>query len=140
MVNCVKNCVKNCDIFHGSLSLPTHTHIYIYIFKFQHNLFDWVVLDRKFRLIRWCNHQASKRDQLVKNMALNLFHHFFCHNSDATDREWLIITFIWRVRLDIAYFAKNWKLCNTIIFKYVNNIMGPIFNENFVEKRGLWVL
>ena len=77
------NCVKNCDIFHGSLSLYTHTHI----FKFQHNLFEWVVLDRKFKLIRWYNHQASKRDQLVKNMALNLFHHFFGHNSKMTNRE-----------------------------------------------------
>ena len=41
------------------------------------------------------------------------------------------------IRLDIAYFAKNWKHYNKIIFKYVNSIVRPIFNENFVEKRDL---
>ena len=45
-----------------------------------------------------------------------------------------------RVHLDTAYFAKNWKDCNKIIFKCVNSVVWPIFNENFVEKRCLWVL
>ena len=36
--------------------------------------------------------------------------------------------------------TKNWKHYSKIIFKYVNNTVRPIFNENFVEKRGLWVL
>ena len=43
------------------------------------------------------------------------------------------------VGLDITYFAKNWKHCSKIIFKYVNSVVNFIFNENFVEKRGLWV-
>ena len=44
------------------------------------------------------------------------------------------------VRLDTAYFTENWKHCSKIIFKCVNSAMRPIFNESFVEKRGLWVL
>ena len=41
-------------------------------------------------------------------------------------------------------FGYNWKLktekyCIKIIFKCVNNIMGPIFNEKIAEKWGLWV-
>ena len=35
--------------------------------------------------------------------------------------------------------TENWKHCSKIIFKYVNNVVGSIFNENFVEKRDLWV-
>ena len=35
--------------------------------------------------------------------------------------------------------TKNWKHCNKIIFKYMNSVVGPNFNENFVKKRGLWV-
>ena len=42
-----------------------------------------------------------------------------------------------RFRLDTTYFAENWKHCNKIIFKCVNSAMRPIFNESFVEKRGL---
>ena len=33
----------------------------------------------------------------------------------------------------------NWKHCNKIIFKYVNSIVGPIFNEKVAEKWNLWV-
>ena len=32
-----------------------------------------------------------------------------------------------KVRLDIAYFAENWKHCNKIIFKCVNNAVRFIF-------------
>ena len=45
-----------------------------------------------------------------------------------------------KVYLNTAYFAKNWKYCNKIIFKCVNSAIGPIFNEICDEKRGLWVL
>ena len=48
-----------------------------------------------------------------------------------------------RVRLDTA---ENWKLklktekhCSKIIFKCVNSIVGPIFNEKVAEKWNLWV-
>ena len=43
-------------------------------------------------------------------------------------------TILIRVRLDITYFAKNWKRCSKIIFKYMNSIVGVIFNENVAEK------
>ena len=33
---------------------------------------------------------------------------------------------IFRVRLDTTYFAKNWKHCSKIIFKYVNSVMRPV--------------
>ena len=35
--------------------------------------------------------------------------------------------------------AENWKYCSKIIFKYVNSAVGSIFNESFVEKKGLWI-
>ena len=53
--------------------------------------------------------------------------------------RWDFTNLRFRVHLNITYFAENWKHCNKIIFKCVNNVVGPIFNENFVEKRGLWV-
>ena len=40
-----------------------------------------------------------------------------------------------KVCLDTVFFAKNWKYCSKIIFKCVNSIMRPIFNESFGEKR-----
>ena len=45
------------------------------------------------------------------------------------------------VHLDRTYFAKieNWKHCNKVIFKCVNSVMGPIFNEKVTEKWSLWV-
>ena len=51
------------------------------------------------------------------------------------------LTSFWNlmVCLDTAYFVKNWKYCNKIIFKYVNTAVRAIFKKNFVEKRGLWV-
>ena len=39
----------------------------------------------------------------------------------------------------IPLIAENWKHYSKIIFKCVNSVVGPIFNESFVEKRGLWV-
>ena len=51
----------------------------------------------------------------------------------------IIITLILRIRLDSAYFVKNRKHSNKIIFKYVNSIMRPIFNEKVAEKKGLWI-
>ena len=43
-------------------------------------------------------------------------------------------TILIRVRLDVTYLTENWKYCNKIIFKYVNNIVELIFNEKVVEK------
>ena len=59
------------------------------------------------------------------------------HSSTQLHSTWL------RVRLDTA---ENWKLklktekhCSEIIFKCVNSIMGPIFNEKVAKKWNLWV-
>ena len=46
-----------------------------------------------------------------------------------------------RVCLDTT---ENWKLktekyCSKIIFKYMNSIVGPIFNEKVTEKWNLWI-
>ena len=40
------------------------------------------------------------------------------------------------IRLDKTYFAetKNKKHCSKIIFKCVNSVVGPIFNEKVAEK------
>ena len=40
---------------------------------------------------------------------------------------------ILKVRLDTAYFIENLKYCSKIIFKCVNNIVGPIFNEKVAK-------
>ena len=32
----------------------------------------------------------------------------------------------------------NWKYCSEIIFKYVNSIVGPIFNKKIAKKCNLW--
>ena len=47
-----------------------------------------------------------------------------------------------RVCLDRTYFAEteNWKYCSKIIFKCVNNTVGPIFNEKIDKKWSLWDL
>ena len=44
----------------------------------------------------------------------------------------------WWVCLDWAYFCWNWKHCSEIIFKCVNNVVGPIFNKNITKKCNLW--
>ena len=49
--------------------------------------------------------------------------------------HFLEILFTLNVRLDIVYFAENWKYYSKIIFKCVNNVVGTIFNESFVEKK-----
>ena len=36
--------------------------------------------------------------------------------------------------------TKNWKHCKKIIFKCMNSAVWSIFNENFVEKKDLWVM
>ena len=33
---------------------------------------------------------------------------------------------------------ENWKNCSKIIFKYINSVMGPIFNKKITEKWCLW--
>ena len=43
------------------------------------------------------------------------------------------------VCLNTTYFTENWKYCSKIIFKCVKSAVRPIFNENFVKKRGFWV-
>ena len=40
---------------------------------------------------------------------------------------------ILKVRLDTTYFTENLKYCSKIIFKCVNNIVGPIFNEKVAK-------
>ena len=34
----------------------------------------------------------------------------------------------------------NWKHCSEIIFKYVNSIVGPIFNKKVAKKCNLWTV
>ena len=43
------------------------------------------------------------------------------------------------VCLDWVYFHWNWKYCSEIIFKCVNSVVEPIFNEKVAEKWSLWV-
>ena len=42
--------------------------------------------------------------------------------------------FLLRVCLNIVYFVENWKYYSKIIFKCVNSVVRPIFNESFAEK------
>ena len=58
----------------------------------------------------------------------NLFMKFSKTHISFKDTD--IARFRHRDYLDITYFTetKNWKHCNKIIFKYVNNTVEPIFN------------
>ena len=38
------------------------------------------------------------------------------------------------IYLDTIYFTENWKHYNKIIFKCMNSIIRPIFNEIFIKK------
>ena len=42
---------------------------------------------------------------------------------------------MFRVYLDTAYFAENWKYCSKIIFKCENSVKKPIFNEKVAGKK-----
>ena len=57
-----------------------------------------------------------------------------------------VIGFVVLFELFKGSFGYSWKLklkikkyCSKIIFKYVNSIMGPIFNEKIAKKWNLWV-
>ena len=39
------------------------------------------------------------------------------------------------VSLDTAYSVENWKHYSKIIFKGMNSVVGPIFNESFIKKK-----
>ena len=83
--------------------------------------------------------------QIEKILVYTTFNHYFNlqlqYNSKISVKMCVLSTTLMRIRLDTIYFAEteNWKHCSKIIFKYVNIAVGPIFNESFVEKRGLWV-
>ena len=46
---------------------------------------------------------------------------------------------IWIELILLKLKTENWKHCSKIIFKCVNSIVGPIFNEKVTEKWNLWV-
>ena len=63
-------------------------------------------------------------------------------NYDSNFKVNLQIIFIkFKVCLDRTYFAEteNRKYCSKIIFKFVNSVVRPIFNEKVAEKWNLWV-
>ena len=45
----------------------------------------------------------------------------------------VVLTFNIMVRLDIVYFAESWKYDSKIIFKCVNSVVRPIFNEKLLK-------
>ena len=46
---------------------------------------------------------------------------------------------VWIELILLKLKTENWKHCSKIIFKCVNSIVGPIFNEKVTEKWNLWV-
>ena len=46
---------------------------------------------------------------------------------------------VWIELILLKLKTENWKHCSKIIFKCVNNAVGPIFNEKVAEKWNLWV-
>ena len=46
---------------------------------------------------------------------------------------------IWIELILLKLKTENWKHCSKIIFKCVNNAVGPIFNEKIDKKWNLWV-
>ena len=50
---------------------------------------------------------------------------------------WIIFLHLGLFRYHLLLKTENWKYGSKIIFKCVNSTVRPIFNKNFVEKRGL---
>ena len=50
-----------------------------------------------------------------------------------------IFKFIFKSLFGYSWKLKTEKDCSKIIFKYVNNTVGPIFNEKIAEKWNLWI-
>ena len=46
---------------------------------------------------------------------------------------------VWIELILLKLKTENWKHCSKIIFKCVNSIVGPIFNEKVDKKWSLWV-
>ena len=92
---------------------------------------------------------VSKRPLNVKRVEdyeikvrADFYHNFwFTPRITETDIIWKIIqnlTIFLKVRLD-SWKLKTEKYCNKIIFKCVNSIVRPIFNEKFDKKWYLWI-
>ena len=77
--------------------------------------------------------------------------HFLDNINVETNRAWVLAKLagiehikgpfglsLLLLKLKVAE-IENWKHCSKIIFKCVNNAVGPIFNEKVVEKWYLWV-
>ena len=54
--------------------------------------------------------------------------------SDGWIRD---IESVWIELILLKLKTENWKHCSKIIFKYVNNAIGPIFNEKIDKKWNL---
>ena len=46
---------------------------------------------------------------------------------------------VWIELILLKLKTENWKHCSKIIFKCVNSVVGPIFNEKIDKKWNLWV-
>ena len=55
------------------------------------------------------------------------------------DKKHAYLGYVWIELILLKLKTENWKHCSKIIFKCVNSIVRPIFNEKFDKKWNLWV-
>ena len=98
---------------------------------------------------KWCNNILSCKRESSILLSLGLILQMVINKPNSVglqkwgakgsfqpwERERFTLKEIFRIRLDTAYFVKNWnwKHYNKIIFKCVNSIVRPIFNIFFSE-------
>ena len=121
---------RNSCVFHSNLGLNLWARLISHTLL-RTSCFLWV--------LRVCDSTCVVYDSIsfpmdYKDLTLlygNNFSYFFI----IVQKQWF------RIRSEIAYYCKteNWKHYYKIIFKCVNSALKPIFNENFAEKRGLWI-
>ena len=73
--------------------------------------------------IWWLNHSLTGRNYQYRR----IFFAFIALLYLLLD--WTYCCWNWKIK------TENWKYCNKIIFKYVNSIVGPIFNEKLLKSR-----
>ena len=105
---------------HGS-HCTISTNFYLYLQYFQQKIFSFSKIS------------GSQTDPKITKTKVS------CNGADLKFYfAILVLGFVWIPFILLK--IKNWKHCSKIIFKCVNSTVELIFNENFVEKRSLWVL
>ena len=144
-------------VFHWISSILFIQRIWI-LFKYglsvhqMHAIFHWIFTISYIQQIRIFPWFRASYISTIHKFPLN-FHDILqsTNSNSSTNFDFLYTKYAqfsiefsryctFRVCLDRTYFAEteNWKHCSKIIFKCINSIVGPIFNEKVDKKWSLW--